>query len=258
MLLLVDAGNTRVKWALVERAGAALGQWHASGAVARAEAAQLGDVWRGLRIERVLLSNVAGHDMRDELESAVLRALGTRPVPLEWFVSCRELGGVRNAYAHPAQLGCDRFASAIGAHALFPRRPLIVATCGTATTIDALDADGVFIGGMILPGLETMAASLARHTAQLPQAALHDGLAPSFADNTEAAIAGGCLAAQVGAIERAVAMHARAHADASVSCILSGGAAERIAPHLNVACERVDNLVLIGLQSVATLVSSTC
>jgi type III pantothenate kinase len=260
MLLLVDAGNTRVKWALVDRSPQtrALGQWHASGSVARTDAAQLVDIWRGFKIGRVLLSNVAGHGMRDELESAVLRALGTRPVALEWFTSCEKLGGVHNRYLNPPQLGCDRFASAIGAYALFPNRPLIVATCGTATTVDAISPSGVFIGGMILPGLGTMATSLAKNTAQLPEVALHADLTQPFADNTDAAIVSGCLAAQAGAIERAVAAHAKAHPGQPVSCILAGGAANLIAPHLNLAYQRVDNLVLIGLQSVATHVSSTC
>jgi type III pantothenate kinase len=260
MLLLVDAGNTRVKWALVDCACEAqpLGQWHASGSVARADAAELVDVWRGFTIGRVLLSNVAGHDMRGELEKAVLRALGTRPVALEWLTSCEKLGGVHNTYLNPPQLGCDRFASAIGANALYPNRPLIVATCGTATTIDAINPGGVFIGGMILPGLGTMASSLAKNTAQLPEVALHADLAHPFADNTEAAIVSGCLAAQAGAIERAVAAHAKAHRAQAVSCILAGGAADLIAPHLGVAYERVDNLVLIGLQSVATHITSPC
>ncbi|HEX2604592.1 MAG TPA: type III pantothenate kinase [Oxalicibacterium sp.] len=260
MLLLVDAGNTRVKWALIDRSQPQqpLGQWHASGSVARADADELVEVWRRYKIGRVLLSNVAGPNMRDALENAVLRALGTRPVALEWFTSCEELGGVRNGYLNPPQLGCDRFASAIGAYALFPDRPLIVATCGTATTVDAVSANGVFIGGMILPGLGTMASSLAKNTAQLPDVALHTDLDHPFANHTNAAIVSGCLAAQAGAIERAVAAHARANPEQPVSCILAGGAADLIAPHLNVAHERVDNLVLIGLQSVATHVSSTC
>lgn len=260
MLLLVDAGNTRVKWAVIDRSKSnqVLGEWHASGSVARVDAAELVDVWRSFKIGRVLLSNVAGHDMRDELENAVLRALGTKPVPLEWFASCAELGGIRSNYLNPAQLGCDRFASSIGAHALFPNQSLIVATCGTATTIDAIDADGTFVGGMILPGLGLMATSLAKNTAQLPQVALQTSLTQPFADNTDAAIVSGCLAAQAGAIERAVASHAKAHPDTSISCILAGGAADLIAPHLTIAYRRVDNLVLIGLQTVATYASSTC
>lgn len=253
MLLLVDAGNTRIKWALVDRStrNPVPGNWHRSGSVARTEAAQLIQAWRGFKVGRVLLSNVAGPDMRDQLEQAVLRALGTKPVAIEWFASVATLGGVRNRYLNPAQLGCDRFAAMIGAHALFPNRHLVVATCGTATTVDAVNADGDFVGGMILPGLGLMASSLAKNTAQLPQVALQTSLTHPFANNTDAAIVSGCLAAQAGAIERAMAAHANAHPDGKVSCILAGGAADLIAPHLSIAYERVDNLVLIGLHTVA-------
>lgn len=252
MLLLIDAGNTRVKWAVVssgERSLDALGQWTEWGMVEHAQVRSLSETWRKYKVMRVLASNVAGQAMRESLEQALLGAFGMQPVPLEWFASVPALGGVRNAYRNPAQLGCDRFASAIGAHALFPARPLVVATCGTATTVDAIAADGTFLGGMILPGLGLMASSLARNTAQLPEVAQNLDIAEPFADHTDAAIVSGCIAAQAGAIERAVAAHARHGGE--VQCILSGGAAALIAPHLSVPHTRVDNLVLIGLHKVA-------
>ena len=253
MLLLVDAGNTRIKWAVVDRSLAQIpGNWHASGSVARADAAQLVPAWRDFKIGRILLSNVAGAGMREELEKAVSHSIGTKPVAMEWFTSAAVLGGVRNQYLKPTQLGSDRFAAVIGAHALFPNKNLVVATCGTATTIDAVNADGTFVGGMILPGLGLMASSLAKNTAQLPEVALHANASQPFADHTDAAIVSGCLAAQAGAIERAVVAHANAHPNDEVSCILAGGAADLIAPQLSIACQRVDNLVLIGLHTVAT------
>jgi len=252
MLLLIDAGNTRVKWAVVPAAvrdPETLGHWTDSGRVEHAQVRSLADAWRAHKIRHVLISNVAGQTMRNALEQALLGACGVRPVPLEWFASVPALAGVHNRYRNPAQLGCDRFASAIGAHALYPGRPLIVATCGTATTVDAIAPDGDFLGGMILPGLGLMATSLAKNTAQLPQVAEHLDIAEPFADNTDAAIVSGCLAAQAGAIERAVAAHARHGGE--VLCVLSGGAAELIAPHLQAAHARVDNLVLIGLHKAA-------
>lgn len=252
MLLLIDAGNTRVKWALVPnsaRGADALGRWTESGRVEHAHLRQLSDAWRDRRIVRVLISNVAGQAMRDTLEQTMLGALGMHPVPVEWFASSAAMAGVRNNYRNPLQLGCDRFASAIGAHALFPAQPLIVATCGTATTVDAISAEGVFLGGMILPGLGLMASSLARNTAQLPQVAQDLDIAEPFADHTDAAIVSGCLAAQAGAIERAVNAHERRHG--SLQCILSGGAAALIAPQLAVPHVQIDNLVLIGLHAVA-------
>lgn len=258
MLLLVDAGNTRIKWALVDCSSGQQtpGSWHVAGSAARAETAQLAQAWSSFSISRVLLSNVAGAELREELERAVLHAAGD--IELEWFASTPAAGGVRNHYLNPAQLGSDRFAAAIGAHVLFPNRPLVVATCGTATTIDAVNADGAFVGGMILPGLALMASALANNTAQLPEVALHASSTQPFADNTDAAIVSGCLAAQAGAIERAVKAHAAAHPQGELYCILAGGAADLIAPHLSIAYKRVDNLVLIGLHTVAIHTLPTC
>ena len=249
MLLLIDAGNTRIKWALADTSSAP-GAWHAAGAVAHAGVAQLAPAWRaalqGKSIRRALLSNVAGAALGARLEQALPATLA--PGAVRRFASQAQLAGVRNAYRDPFQLGCDRFAAAIGAHVLAPGQAVIVATCGTATTIDALSADGVFLGGMILPGLGLMASSLARDTAQLPHIGQLEQdlrLPEGFADNTDAAILSGCLAAQAGAIERAFAAHG------ATLCLLSGGAAPFIAPGLAVPCRLVDNIVLIGLQAAA-------
>ena len=255
-MLLIDAGNTRVKWALAEEGAPAGKAWHAAGSVPHAEVAELAGLWRGMPIARVVIANVAGPRLREALQVALDAAVGdmsdkTRP-PVEWFVSSAERAGLRNRYRQPAQLGCDRFAAAIGARALYPGRALIVAGCGTATTVDAVSADGEFVGGMILPGLALMTAALAGNTAQLPQVSLQADASHPFADHTDAAIVSGCLAAQAGAIERAVAAYRAAQGGSEVACILTGGAADLIAPQLSVAHERIDNLVLIGLQTVAT------
>jgi type III pantothenate kinase len=252
MLLLIDAGNTRIKWALLDTATlreAAPGNWSAYGTVRREDMDKLAAAWRDAQITRVLISNVAGQAVHDHLEKTLLHAFGLKPVPLVWFQSAPELAGIRNGYRNPAQLGTDRFAAAIGAHALFPDQTLMVATCGTATTLDGITADGRFVGGMILPGLQLMASSLARNTAQLPHATQHNVTLWPFADNTDSAIVNGCVTAHAGAIERAVAALAAEHG--AVTCILSGGGATFVAPHLTVAHQIVDNLVLTGLQVVA-------
>ena len=245
-MLLIDAGNTRIKWAVIDEASPPSPEhWLAYGSVEHAQLDQLQQEWRDFAITRVLISNVAGAQVAAALQQAL--PAGSEP---SWFASCAELAGVRNGYRNPAQLGCDRFASAIGAHVLLPNTALIIATCGTATTIDALTAEGVFIGGMILPGLGLMASSLARNTAQLPQVAQDLRIDQPFADHTDAAIVSGCLAAQAGAIERAVAAHGR---QGPVRCLLSGGAAKLISPHVHLpqGHEQIDNLVLLGLHAVA-------
>ncbi len=242
MLLLIDAGNTRIKWATQEHDDET-GHWSASGSVPHAGLATLAQQWQAFKLQHILISNVAGERIAAQLtELCAQLQTGSETLRLQWFQSKAQCAGVHNGYRHPAQLGSDRFASLIGARYLFAQQALLVVTCGTATTIDALDAAGNFAGGMILPGLATMAASLAVNTAQLP--AVSDvQFARLFADNTHDAIVSGCISAQVGAISRALA-----HCEGpTVRCILSGGAAAYIAPHLPFSCTLQENLVLTGL-----------
>ena len=237
-MLLVDAGNTRVKWA-VAREGAAPGEWLAHGAVLHAELDGLRAAWAGHAVERALVSNVAGAAMRERLAALLPLA---QP---EWFSARAELAGLRNRYRNPTQLGADRFAAALGARTLVPGKALVVATCGTATTVDAVSSDGEFLGGMILPGLGLMLDSLARGTAQLPATSADAVLPPVFADNTLDAIRSGCISAQAGAIARAYA------ALPAELCIVSGGAAGHVAPALALPYRMLDNIVLVGLHAAA-------
>jgi type III pantothenate kinase len=245
MLLLVDAGNTRIKWAIAP-ADAAPGDWTAHGAVPHAELDRLQAAWAGHGLTRAVVSNVAGHAMQAQLTALLAPLLPAAP---HWFTSRAELNGLRNRYRNPAQLGSDRFAAALGARCLAPGKALVVATCGTATTVDAVSAAGDFLGGMILPGLGLMLGALARGTAQLPQVAPGERYAapPVFADHTSDAILSGCLAAQAGAIERACA------ALPADLCIVSGGAAASVAPLLSVPHWMLDNIVLVGLHAAAPL-----
>jgi type III pantothenate kinase len=236
-ILLVDAGNTRVKWALAHE-GAPAGEWIAHGAVVHAELDSLLGAWSGHAVKRAVVSNVAGAGMREGLTQLM-------PLPPEWFSAQAELAGLRNRYRNPGQLGADRFAAALGARTLVPGKALVVATCGTATTVDAVSSDGEFLGGMILPGLGLMLDSLARGTAQLPAASADAAPPPVFADNTLDAIRSGCVSAQAGAIARAFT------ALPAELCIVSGGAAGHIAPALQVPYRMLDNIVLAGLHAAA-------
>jgi type III pantothenate kinase len=265
MLLLIDAGNTRIKWALVEegpitepriqlktepKIGSKPGPhdaWFSSGSVSHDRWAGVAQAWRQHAIGHALVCNVAGAAVEAAIEEELLHLPGLR---LAWFHSSVRAGGVRNTYRDPLQLGADRMAAAIGAVALYPAQPLIIATCGTATTVDAVSPDAAFLGGMILPGLGLMASALARGTAQLPLVADHQFRLREFSDNTDDAIASGCIAAQTGAIERAVA--AMEHEYGAARCIMSGGAAAIVSRHLQKPHEVVENLVLIGLRVVAT------
>ncbi|MDR1311348.1 MAG: type III pantothenate kinase [Burkholderiaceae bacterium] len=249
MLLLIDAGNSMVKWAMVGAdASGSPGRapWFANGEQSYSAGRALAAVWqsalRGGRIKRVIVSNVAGKGTRDMLSEQIDPLDSPR---VEWFESARFLAGVRNGYAEPAQLGSDRFASLIGARTLFPDTNLVVVTCGTATTIDVLTKEGFFPGGLILPGLRLMASALADNTALLPAMPDTSGFFSALATDTVHAIGSGCLTAQAGAIEYTVRVHAAQLMD--VTCLLSGGASGQIASCLSIPFQVVDNLVMIGL-----------
>lgn len=236
-LLCLDAGNTRLKWGL--RDG---GAWIARGAIAYDDTEKLAGQLPA-RPQRMIACNVAGPAVAARIE-ALAADLG---VPLDWFKSSTAACGVTNGYANPTQLGADRWAALIGARGLH-QGPAIVVMAGTATTIDALDADGNFRGGLILPGLDLMRSALARNTAGLPEAR---GMYRDFPTNTDDAIVSGTLHATLGAIER-MAARLRRIASADYLAVLSGGAADLLAPHLDLPLRRVDNLVLEGLARQAT------
>ena len=246
MRLLIDAGNTRVKWALTASDHPS-SAWQAEGSLSHDTLAGLASELQSHDIRDVWISNVAGDAVASQL-THILADAGLSASALHWFASLPACGGVRNGYRDPAQLGCDRFAALIGARHHHPDRDLLVVNAGTATTVDALTADGRFVGGMILPGLGTMARSLALNTAQLPPVTeVH--LEQTLADNTQQAIISGCISAQAGAIARAFSRHP----GKSPLCLISGGAASFISPHLELPHQRVTHLVLAGLQVAALL-----
>lgn len=237
MILCLDAGNTRLKWGVHDGR-----RWRAQGACHHAECAALTAVLPS-DLTRILASNVAGPALATRIEALA----ATVGVPLDWFRSSAACCGVTNAYEEPARLGADRWAALIGARSLHAGSALVVMV-GTATTIDVLDAQGVFRGGLILPGLELMRRSLVRHTAGLPEA---QGAYRDIPANTADAIESGTLHATLGAIER-MAMAARRFSSADFCVLLSGGAADRLVPHLDLPTRWVEHLVLEGLAVAAT------
>ena len=232
MLIAIDAGNTRVKWGVYSGSS-----WVAQGALLTADAERLAEVsaaWP--QGAHVVACNVAG----DAVSEAISASLSARFPDIHWLRSSAAACGVRNSYEQPGRLGTDRWAALIGARGLISS-DCIVVCAGTATTVDWLDASGTFRGGLILPGVDLMRASLARNTAQLP---LADGEFSSEPRNTMDAIVSGCLHAQAGAIER---MFSGVSGESGAICLLTGGAAAHIMPRLNIPFKLVENLILDGL-----------
>lgn len=236
MILALDAGNSRIKWGLWANG------FVAQGSLPSADAVQLFDALHvHAPASRAIGSNVAGGEVRARIEQA-LQPWHLAP---EWISSCEFQCGVHNGYAAPGQLGSDRWAALVGAHARGPGDALVV-NCGTAVTVDALTASGEFLGGLILPGVHMMARALSQGTAGLP---LEPGAFHAFPDNTASAIHSGAVQAICGAVDRMrAALSVRTGGEVAV--LMSGGAAPVLAPHLH-ATVLAPNLVLEGLVEIA-------
>lgn len=232
MIVAIDAGNSRIKWGVHDGAS-----WLANGVLATRDVARLhkvADAWPG--DARIVACNVAGAAVGESIAAQ----LAVPQRRLAFLQASEEACGVRSRYERPAQLGADRWAALIGARARHSG-PCLVVSAGTATTVDLLDAHGVFRGGLILPGFELMRATLAEKTAQLP---LAEGVFRDEPRNTMDAIVSGCRQAQLGAIERTFAALA---GEPQALCLLTGGGSAALAAHLKIPFELADNLVLGGL-----------
>ena len=268
MTLLVDVGNSAIKWTRMSTDGtlsAAQRQLHRS---VSGLASRLVDQWRDTVTQgaAVVACNVGGPAVVAAVEEAA-HALHLKPVC--WLRTQRGFNGsmaggsiaLVNGYKNPAQLGADRWHCMLGACATSnPQRAadsFVVVNAGTATTADCVEVDkgegsearfsGKFIGGVIAPGMRLMLESLARQTAGLPaaDADLTDNAA-EFPDNTDTAIVTGVLDAQVGLIDRIWRRFA-ARLQTEPRLILTGGHAEALSARLPRAADIEHNLVLRGL-----------
>ncbi|MEO8836902.1 MAG: type III pantothenate kinase [Caldimonas sp.] len=242
--LAVDIGNTRLKWALyaAPQPGAVLLE---QGAVFLEAIDGLAEgPWRKLPMPTSMLGSiVAGEGIRRRAE-AQLELWDIEP---RWVVSSASACGVTNGYDHPTRLGVDRWVALIGArHRLLARgieRPALVVMVGTAVTVDALDASGRFLGGLILPGFGLMLRALEMGTAGLKAPT---GEAVDFPTNTSDALMSGGADAIAGAVER---MHRRLLKLSGLepALLMSGGAAVKLASISDLPFESVETLIFEGL-----------
>ena len=243
-VLAIDAGNSRIKWGVADDNG-----WMQRDSLDTTDVSSLGAAIHDSPAPTcVVISNVAGAGVRETL----IRTLAHLNVAPLWVQGRAQQCGVRSGYADPAQLGSDRWAGLIAAWKRCGKACIVV-NAGTTMTVDALSDEGVFLGGVIVPGLELMRESLAHGTAQLK---FTPGTFCYFPDNTADAIFSGAINALAGTIDR---MRAYMLETGQVSpqaplVVLSGGAAPLLQPRLNLQSlhsELVDNLVLEGLLEIA-------
>ena len=235
MLLVMDIGNTRTKWALAD----------AAGRLQESEVCLNTEISRAnfpfAQVTKVLIANVAGEAMAQQLSQLL------NPLPVHFVTAKSEACGVKNQYA--SSLGIDRWAALVAAWQ-HTKHATVVVNAGTAITIDAL-SKGVFLGGTIMPGLHLLRASLSQNTAQLN---VDEGAYAEFPTNTPDAIETGCLNAVVGAIHL---MQKRLEKRSGwlPKLVMTGGDARHIAQALNAQAANagtkqviiIENLVLQGL-----------
>ena len=251
MILAIDAGNSRVKWGWLEAGGEGAGplagwRWSSIATVPLIEFAASSDHVNPFSVthedpESIVISNVAG-DGAHQLLVNWTSIFEAEPL---WLHGEKERCGVTSGYERPEQLGADRWAALVAARGLHSGSCLVV-NAGTATTIDMLTADGSFLGGAILPGVELMRFVLHEHTGRLP---IQEGTLRDAPRNTLDAIETGCRQAQAGAVERMY--RAFRDIDSNPLCIVSGGAGRSLTDQIAAPRRYVENLVLDGLARIA-------
>lgn len=247
MILLLDAGNSRLKWAMLRN-----GHFEHGGSLEQtAEAIKefASAAWGHLDApEAVLVANVAGEPLRRALNSWVKRRWKLNP---EYLTASAEQFGIRNAYSEPARLGVDRWLALLAARELFGGA-LCVLDCGTALTVDVLAQDNRHLGGLIIPGMQLMRDALTGRAegirGQIDQAT--HAQVTLLGTDTGSAVAGGTLYAEVAFIDRVFA-DLRAELGPQLRCVITGGDAQRLQPLLACRAHFEADLVLLGLARVA-------
>jgi len=243
MRLLVDLGNTRLKWVM-----SGVGTWQPAALELRSAAPEeaLTEAWGDLPAPRAVVAvSVAAAAATEALERWVHARWG---IETHWVRAQAEQLGVVNRYREPSALGADRWVALIGARAEFPDSACCVVDCGTAVTVDALTAQGEFLGGVILPGLTLSRSALLQGTAGIR---VHEGSEVScLARTTADAVAAGTLYALTGGIERICAEFEQ-ELGQSMKLVVTGGDADRIAARLTRPVRRVPDLILRGLERIA-------
>lgn len=246
--LLVDIGNTRVKWARFD--GEKLGSLRAaSHAGWGGEDYARRIIGAGRSLERIVVVSVASDRVNRSVSLAARRARAPTP---EFVTSQRRGGGVTIGYVEPWRLGVDRFAASIGAYHLAKGKPVVVVGVGTAMTVDLVDGKGRHHGGAIIPAPTLMVDALLSNTHGIRRRAQGgaDGGRSLFGRSTRAAIVQGSRYAAAALIDRAVG-EARALVGGRTPLVmLTGGGAASVHPLVHSTCVTVPDLVLQGLAAL--------
>jgi type III pantothenate kinase len=248
MILVIDVGNTRLKWAWLTSTGLSDQQ-----AIVHREAKP--GIWTAALFEsgqkpaRVLVSNVAGPVMAKTLAQLSKKMFH---VNVEFITAAQEFHGLTNGYLDPSLLGADRWLALIGAWTL-ARSALCVVDAGTAVKVDSVDANGQHLGGLIAPGIHMMREVLMNKTSDIAKAAEHStpSLAGILANNTIGAVSRGAVFALAGMADRAAEVIEQS-TGARPKLFITGGDAGMITGTMRTRGEIVPDLVLQGLAVIAS------
>jgi type III pantothenate kinase len=244
-LVVVDIGNTRIKWARVDglRPGTSHAAVHAKWGAADYRRRLVAPGTTGL-----VVASVAGAQADRKLASAAKRAR----VPILFVTVPRKAAGMTVGYLEPWRLGVDRFAAMVGAHHLFKGVPLLVVGVGTALTLDLLGGRGRHFGGAIIPAPELMVATLLKQTSGIRKRARGGGRSFTglFARTTQDAVGQGARYAAAATIDRAVDDAAHLVGTPPL-VVLTGGQSPTVRPLVHSHCVGVADLTLRGLAVLA-------
>lgn len=244
MILLLDVGNSYLKWCshegllrdeiFREAYGADTSGW-------------MNRCWKNLeQPASVWISSVADENVNAEISRWIRR---NWLIESEFVVSRRTQAGVMNGYRQPEQLGVDRWMALLAGRAI-SHQPCLIVDCGTATTIDAMDAEGRHLGGLIIPGLEMMKESLLGGTSisKFEEAKSIDFVAT---DTASAILSGGINATK--SLINEMRDRLSKKLDQPVLSLLTGGAAGQLLDGMLMPKRHEPNLVLNGVAIVAGL-----
>ncbi len=261
MILLVDIGNSRLKWC-----------FYAKGKRSKQFATDYSQYTADILLKNLLNKNVI--EAKNPIKKLILVSVLDKKITKKIQCHCQKLNialrivysqatayGVKNSYSEPQRLGADRFVGLVAAHHLIPKQHCIIISCGTAVTIDAITQQGKHLGGLILPGLQQFSAQLIQKTALLTLEKVTK--TTLFANNTADALASGSVYGLVEAIngissrmkgELLKINNPRGKQETmySVRIILCGGDAKILHPYLVQDMQREDDWLMQGLQVIAT------
>lgn len=236
MNLLIDLGNSRLKWGLGKgrdiKSGEPIGLDHGL------FFEKLLYEWKDIKApQQVAISSVSSESLIEQICRVAKRLWPS----IETIIAqtSAQACGVQNAYQRPDQLGVDRWLCLLALR-YFHSLPACVVDCGTAITVDMLNKQGIHLGGLIMPGLTLMKKALYQGTQQLQFS--EQQYAAGLSDSTEAGIYSGTLFSAVGMVE-----HVLGKQDENFNLILTGGDADLLAGNISLDLTIEPDLVLQGL-----------